>query len=390
MNKICFFDSRYKSAYGAQKSMMTLIKNLPTEIKTILLTTETGDLTNFSENNNIETQILKASDRINTFGGKILDFNIIKKLQLIIDILMYNFKLLFWLRKNKIDVLYTNCDKSFILSFIAAKIYRIPVVSYKRIISSDDKSRISRFMSYIVARFSNKILCISKGVRKSIDNKLLNKFGYKYEVLYTGYDFEQIISDNSINYLYNNYDLNEDNLIIGLIGSITPRKGHHIAIEAFNKINAEFKNSKLLFVGSVPDGYKSYYNKLKNRAIELSIENKIIWTGYVNNIADHYKLFDCTILPSSAEGLPRVVVESLANDVPVVANDVGGVPEIITNGKFGYIMENNNKKELFKGIKFLIDNESDIDAKNERSEYVVNKFSIENYVNGFIEIINEL
>lgn len=390
MTKICFFEPRGNKLYGAQKSMVTLVENLDnTKYSSLLLTTQNGELIKYSNNNNIENKIIEVSNLINETGGKIFNLNSLYKLKLLLDVVLYNFKVYKLLRERNVDILYVNNNKGFLLSFLAAKLNKIPIIIYKRSTNYYNQSRILKYIQYFVMKFCDKVLCISKGVKNDITNKLRVKYENKISVLYTGYKFESFQSEKDVKGLYKKHNIKKNTQIIALIGSITHRKGYHICIESIKFVIEKYPNAKFMFIGSKMKNQDEYYNRLIEKAKEYKVFEKIIWTGYVNNINEYYNIIDCLILPSYAEGLPRTVIEALSNGIPVVANDVGGISEIIIDEDIGYIIKGNSSKMLANYINKCLDLDNDY-KKKKRINFVKNKFSLKKYISGFQQIISDI
>ena len=104
--------------------------------------------------------------------------------------------------------------------------------------------------------------------------------------------------------------------------------------------------------------------ELKEKVIEYArqnnIENDIIITDWVSNVEKYIPAFDIAILPSKWEGFGLVLIEYMACDKPIIASNVGGIPNIITNNENGYLIEPTNIDQLAEKIeKLLITKKSD-------------------------------
>jgi glycosyltransferase involved in cell wall biosynthesis len=99
---------------------------------------------------------------------------------------------------------------------------------------------------------------------------------------------------------------------------------------------------------------------LEKRAEELKISGSIKFTGPVNHedIPLWISAADMLVLPSLSEGRPNVVLEALSCEVPVVATDVGGIPELMIEGETGYLVPSKNPLQLSEKINKLLENES--------------------------------
>jgi glycosyltransferase involved in cell wall biosynthesis len=90
----------------------------------------------------------------------------------------------------------------------------------------------------------------------------------------------------------------------------------------------------LCMVGDGPDR-----ERLEQLAHELGIARSCYFVGYQEDVAGYYRLFDAFVLPSVNEGTPVGAIESLASGTPVVANRVGGVPDVVRDGVDGFLVE---------------------------------------------------
>jgi glycosyltransferase involved in cell wall biosynthesis len=142
-------------------------------------------------------------------------------------------------------------------------------------------------------------------------------------------------------------DAREKKLKVVFIGRLEPWKGVDIFIKATKIVKAKIKDVKIVIVG---DG--SLFN-------QLSKENpKIEFTGKINHDLIPEVLADTSVLvlPSYIEGLPTVCLEALAAEVPIVASNIGGIPEVVINDKTGYTCPVRNIKAFADKIVRLLSN----------------------------------
>jgi len=147
----------------------------------------------------------------------------------------------------------------------------------------------------------------------------------------------------------------EDNLLL-FVGRITFDKGLHILLESLGHINTPIR---LVIIGPV-----DWSNK-DNRCILNQIEqenqkgkHEIIYLGALDQteIIRWYQRAAIFILPSFKEGLPMVILESLACETPVIATPVGGIPEVVRDYENGILVPINNAVKLAEAIQYLLDN----------------------------------
>lgn len=139
-------------------------------------------------------------------------------------------------------------------------------------------------------------------------------------------------------------------LVLGMVGGIQPNKGHHIAIEAIAKLVPEIRQSVCLRIfGQVED--ENYRQALDTLIGQLDIGDQVEFRGVVSSRDQIYASFDVLILASFDESFGRVILEAFAYSRPVIASAVGGVPEIITNGETGLLVEPGNPVELAAAVR---------------------------------------
>ncbi|MCX7109213.1 MAG: glycosyltransferase family 4 protein [Proteobacteria bacterium] len=136
------------------------------------------------------------------------------------------------------------------------------------------------------------------------------------------------------------------------VGRLTPAKGQHILLDALGLLIAAGRKVHLTFVGNGPDRAS-----LESQTRRLGLSNSVNFAGAVNQdrILDFYGKADAFVLPSFAEGLPVVLMEAMAMEVPCVTTHITGVPELIQHGVNGCLTAPSDVEGLAKAIEDLMD-----------------------------------
>lgn len=222
-------------------------------------------------------------------------------------------------KKNKYDVVHAhtlfNCGPCMLAAYLAKIKIRIAHSHNTKIL--DKKINAKKKIYFIIAKlllniFSNfKIAC-----GKEAGKFLFYKFN-KYIVLKNGVDIKKFEFNNKyrkeIRKLYN---IKEDNFVIGNIGRLNYAKNQEFLIELFKKINEIEKNAFLFIIG---DG--NLYKTLTDKVKENNLEERVIFTGNIDNVNQYYSAFDIFLFPSLFEGLPLTLIEAQCNGLPIIASN---------------------------------------------------------------------
>ncbi len=141
----------------------------------------------------------------------------------------------------------------------------------------------------------------------------------------------------------------DDCWTIGAMALFRPRKGTEVLLEALAILKKEKINLKLRAVG--PFESAEYEAAIHSHVKRLDIQEMILWTGFQNDINTQLQQMDLFVLPSLfGEGLPMVVLEAMAQGVPVIASRVEGIPEAIRDGVDGFVFEPASAEDLARRI----------------------------------------
>jgi len=138
--------------------------------------------------------------------------------------------------------------------------------------------------------------------------------------------------------------------IIGTIANLYKTKGLEYLLEAIKRLPND------LPVISVIIGDGNERNYLKKIIKEKGIKNKVFLTGSLDNAWKYLKAFDLFILPSVKEGFPWTILEAMAAKLPIIATNVGAIPEIIKSGKNGFMIKSKDPEAIKKAIEEILSN----------------------------------
>jgi len=139
------------------------------------------------------------------------------------------------------------------------------------------------------------------------------------------------------------------------VGQLAPAKGQHILISALARLTAQGRQVRLRIVG---DG--ALRASLEDQARRLGVQDQVLFEGFRDNreLPDDYRRADAFVLPSFAEGVPVVLMEAMAMEVPCVASRITGIPELIEDEVSGLLVPPADEHALAGAIARLMDEEN--------------------------------
>src|SRR5206468_9321526 len=141
--------------------------------------------------------------------------------------------------------------------------------------------------------------------------------------------------------------------LVAVVGRLTRTKGLEVFLEAAAALAADFPSLRFLIVG---DAFvePAYRLELEQRARELNLVGTVIFAGQRTDVPQIMREIDISELPSLSESFSNTLLESMANGIPVVATNVGGNPEIVTDGVNGILVPPRDPAALSRSMVELI------------------------------------
>ena len=239
-----------------------------------------------------------------------------------------------YIKKNKINLVYTNTS-TILAGGIAAKKNKIPSLFHVHEIPVGNKFY-QLFSGKMINIYSNKIIAVSNSVKKHwikyIDGKKIKR-------IYNGIIFKKTNTINKI-------ERKNDDFVITSIARIIPYKGHSYLIDIANELIKKSNKFKFFVVGDTLSSYASYYESIIKKVRDIGLENQIKFLGFRKDVSKIIQESNLFIHPAiSPDPLPTVLFESLYNDLPIVATNLGGAIEILDNGNNGLLIPYNDAKK---------------------------------------------
>lgn len=266
------------------------------------------------------------------------------------------------------------------------------------LLRSMQSANMKDFARTILFNALDKIIVISDFLKYDFASKTRIKDN-KIETIYVGVDLAKFDSSiNNTNVLRRDYNLNSDDIIIGLVGRIDTGKGQDKLIYAAKDIIRNLKTKKpeiinklkFFIVGSSEKGAGiEYENKMKKLVKDFGLSDNFIFTGFREDIPLVMNSLDIGVFPSKDEAFGLVVIEAMAMRKAVVGFKRGAFPEIIINNENGFIVEYDSKFLADAILELILDeNKRKIFGENGR-KLVETKFNLETTIQKFLELYSK-
>ena len=158
----------------------------------------------------------------------------------------------------------------------------------------------------------------------------------------------------------NSFGFDQEKIVFGIFGRITQWKGHRQFVEAAIEINRRFEGTRWLIVGEAwSDEEKEFEVKLKDMATRGGLAEKLVFTGFRNDVSHLMSACDVVVVPSVLpDPFPNTVLEGMSCSRAVVAFAVGGIPEAIEDGVSGRLVHEKSASSLANAMTEMIENPS--------------------------------
>lgn len=293
----------------------------------------------------------------------------------VFKIFISTFKIIRYVKKNNIDIIYTNTS-IVLASGISAFLCKVP--NYVHIHEIPNNNFYSRIIGFFISRFSSKIIVVSKSV-KSHWSKYISK---PLTLIYNGIpktNIQRIVKSptKKIKFL--------------TIARLLPYKGHKYIIEIASNLKKKNINSEFIFLGDTFKSYESYECELKLMSKDLGMEKNISFKGFDSNISKYVNQSDFLLHGAiDPDPLPTVIFEAIQHELPVISTCIGGPVEILDNGNGGLLIPVDDAFMASDEIANYIFNKKLVEKKKQYStNFIEKEFSEKKFNKKILKFFNE-
>lgn len=219
------------------------------------------------------------------------------------------------------------------------------------------KTKIYQLIERRLARKSSGIIAISELQKKELSEKYKICEKEKIEVIPLGFDLTPFNQNKDLNRkkTREKFKLEEKEIAVAIIGRLAPIKNHQLFLDSVKEVHK--KTSKKIVYFVVGDGEE--FNSIAEKVSHLkSIGIDIKMTSSINDIASFNAGMDILCLTSRNEGTPVSLIEAQASGLPFVSTNVGGIKDVVSENKTGYLVNSNHINDFSEKLLYLIENET--------------------------------
>lgn len=353
--KIAFL-SLTKNIGGGELSLLSILSSCNCDFT--VYPSEKGQFTEILDQKGYKYRLFSVGRYISTLSSNS------GKVKTIFSLLIYSIVFLFHIRREGSDVIYLNNYKAFYIGYIISFFIKSRFICHIR----DGFSR-GRAEKILLKRFDKINAIFFVNSKFTLDTVNATYSPRDIEVIYNGIEISE---DDDVN--HTSFHSKKSEYHIGIFSRISRVKGQLEFLESISSI-ADYKIIVHLY-GDMVHGEESYFDLVKIKCQELiSSGIKVIMHGYTNEPIEMMKKMDVVVLPTvNPEPFGRVIIEAQMLRKIVIANDLGGPKEIISNGINGFLVQGSEKNSYAKIINYVFSNwhNMDVIANNARNSVIDN------------------
>ena len=256
--------------------------------------------------------------------------------------------------------------------------YVVSTVHSSRIRSDEDRQELRDLTTRM-----DQLIAVSKMIEHKLEDE--GRTGAPIRLIYNGVDLSRYDDQEACCTLPDEYGMEPGSEIVGVVARLEPEKGHPTLLEAWPLVLRSVPDAYLLIVGE-----GSRREALEAQARELRIAHRVVFTGRRDDVPAVTAALDVAVLPSYREAQGLSILEAMALSRPVVASNVGGIPEMITDGVTGLLVPPHEPAALAAGIvRLLVDHPLADTLGRAGHDLVHDRFCIQLMVNAVDAIYDE-
>jgi glycosyltransferase involved in cell wall biosynthesis len=261
------------------------------------------------------------------------------------------------IRKERPHIVHTHTAKAGFLGRLAARLAGVPIIVHTfhgHVLHGyygPLKNVLLRRMEQSLAWFTDRLVTVSEQVKRELVSYDIAG-AEKINVIPLGFDLEPFLNSRAHRGEFRReIGFSDEIKLVGIVGRIFPIKNHSLFLESAARIYAREPTARFVIVG---DGVLR--SALEQQAQELGLDRQVLFMGWRRDLPRIYADLDVLVVSSDNEGTPVSAIEAMASSCPVVATHVGGLPDLITHKKTGFLVRPKDADGIAASVLQLLHN----------------------------------
>ncbi len=239
---------------------------------------------------------------------------------------------------NDIEILQSHGYKSHLLCYLLHRKTGLPWIAFVHGWTLENlRIRAYTLLEHLLLFKASEVVAVAQSLRQ----RLFSPVAKRARVITNALAPQELVITESREQVRQKLGIASDALVVGLMGRLSPEKGHELFLQALAAARTQGANLHALLVG---DGQEKEH--LQNLVKKLQLEDFCTFTGHVRDTANYYQAMDIQVMPSTTEGMPNAALEGMYMGLPLIATSVGGIPEVVLHEETGILFPSGHVKAL--------------------------------------------
>ncbi len=348
--KVLFHEGYFSEFKGVQRVLYHFLQLLDRGLfQPLVVTPAEGIFARKIRELDIEVLIIPLPPELMRFGKAVLSDPLPKKAMSFLKLVPYTQTMARLIRSYEIDIMYPSTLRSVLTNAWSAKLTGIPVVWPIR------RARYFGLSDQLAYLLSDVIIASSEGAKAVFCCHPPFKGSSKIVTIYDGLIMDEWHPDLDIRPIREEFGFSTEEIVIGTVASLVPRKGLDFFIEMALDVSPRFPDLRFIIVGDTPSGFpRTYEEQIRALAQPLVVDGRLVFAGWRDDLERMYAMMDIFVLPSLIDALPHTVLEAMAMRKPVVMTNMPGVEEGMVDGQTGYVVPPKDGPALTLAVERLL------------------------------------
>jgi glycosyltransferase involved in cell wall biosynthesis len=251
-------------------------------------------------------------------------------------------------KENDVRIWHGHDYKSNVLGLIVKRFWPMRLVTTVHgWVQQTRRTPLYYWLDRMSLRYYEKVICVSPDLYHTC--RRIGVSSSRCSLLENGIDADAFCRSKTVAEAKKALSLPSDRKVVGAAGRLSPEKGFDLLVRGVDRLLANGQDLQLLIFGEGPERAS-----LSSLITSLGRTDRIQLMGYQSNLRPYYEAMDVFVLSSLREGLPNVILEAMAMEVPVIATRVAGIPRLVRDGENGNVVEPGSIDEIVRSLSHML------------------------------------